>query len=302
VGGGALNDVKGDFELRIREQFRVASSGVSFVVGDKRAPGTMSTYVTGAHSMGASEEITIRSEAGIVLTCGASSLVITPSGVKIKATKLELEAAEGLTAVSSKGAALQLTEDAKLAADTIAMFAPNGSFTLDDKGARLSGNLLFLDAAPEANKSDPMKDPDVKTKPLHVQLSDIDFKAYANLHFHLLVDGSLIEGITDGEGMVDKEVPETAKRATILLWPTDYPKGQSLKWDLDLVDAIPPPETVRGAKTRLKNLGYYTGPLNDDEGEDFREAILELQRDAGVSATGKLDPDTIDQLEKYHTS
>ncbi len=303
VAGGIVQEAKGDFELRAKEQLRLtAATGLSMVVGSQRTPGHFDLQVTGSLVVGATETLSIRCDGPIELQCGGSSLVIGPSGIKIVAPKIDIQSAGGLSAKSDKGGALELTDSARVAAKKIQMFAPNASLALDDKGARLFGDTVQLDAAPEENKSDPNKDPEAKTKKLHVQLSNDDFKAYAKMNYHVLVDGTLLQGITDADGVVDKEVPESAKKATILLWPKDYPKGPYNKWEIDLMDEMPGLDTARGAKLRLKNLGYFSGPIDDEQNEAFSQALLSFQRDAGIPATGRLDPKTIDALEKYHNS
>ena len=69
---------------------------------------------------------------------------------------------------------------------------------------------------------------------------------------------------------------------------------------------IPPVSETKGAKQRLKNLGYFTGPVNGVPDGHFSAAVMAFQADHmdthGLEKTGELDTGTAGALEEIHGS
>jgi peptidoglycan hydrolase-like protein with peptidoglycan-binding domain len=57
-------------------------------------------------------------------------------------------------------------------------------------------------------------------------------------------------------------------------------------------------DVVVQVQTELALYGYYTGPIDGDYGPATQDAITQLQSDLGVTADGKLGPETIDAFNK----
>jgi peptidoglycan hydrolase-like protein with peptidoglycan-binding domain len=53
---------------------------------------------------------------------------------------------------------------------------------------------------------------------------------------------------------------------------------------------------VRSAQQQLKNSGYYTGKIDGIDGRMTRIAIRKFQTDNNLTATGRLDTDTVQKL------
>jgi peptidoglycan hydrolase-like protein with peptidoglycan-binding domain len=51
-------------------------------------------------------------------------------------------------------------------------------------------------------------------------------------------------------------------------------------------------EPVLQLQTRLQALNLFDGPIDGDYGETTRDAVLKLQEEAGVDATGRVDEQT----------
>jgi N-acetylmuramoyl-L-alanine amidase len=97
--------------------------------------------------------------------------------------------------------------------------------------------------------------------------------------------GRPISATSDGDGNVRFSVRVTARRAKLRI-----PSLGAERWlaigDLDPVD------TVRGAQTRLRELGYYTGPIDGVEDEDLADAVRAFQAASGRTADGVLEDGT----------
>lgn len=61
-----------------------------------------------------------------------------------------------------------------------------------------------------------------------------------------------------------------------------------------------PADDNAGAQGRLKNLGYYTGPLSGSVDDDTTDAVRRFQQDAGLPVTGQLDTATQSALAQRH--
>ena len=66
--------------------------------------------------------------------------------------------------------------------------------------------------------------------------------------------------------------------------------------------ALNPLADISGLKDRLRSLGYYDGPLDDEATDDFTVALSEFQYDAGLTPSGTLDDDTRTKLESGYGS
>jgi hypothetical protein len=56
------------------------------------------------------------------------------------------------------------------------------------------------------------------------------------------------------------------------------------------------PESVRGVQERLRDRGYYTGPIDGRMSSATRAAIREFQRDRRLAVTGEIDTETAREL------
>jgi hypothetical protein len=173
-----------------------------------------------------------------------------------------------------------------------------------DKEVKVKGDKIKLGYDPK--KPDPDKKDDKKeTKPFSCKFSNYFLEPYKNKKYHLMVEGTRLEGQTDGDGVAKQDIPKTANQVVVRLWIDDYPQGRQRLYTLDLAD-LPPANTVEGAKARLKNLGYYEGPVDGEANDAFRRALAEFQDDHrdshALEPTGELDAGTAGALEEIHGS
>lgn len=128
-----------------------------------------------------------------------------------------------------------------------------------------------------------------------------------NLYIKLVVDGKPlasepwqiefgdreIEGQTDGDGILSADVP-VEKNEVILSLPR---RQQTYTLALGEVDPL---DTLRGAQTRLHNLGLYRGEITGTLDEATSEAIRAFQRAKKISVTGRYDSATQRSLAEVH--
>ncbi len=96
-----------------------------------------------------------------------------------------------------------------------------------------------------------------------------------------------ISSRTDADGLVNRPVPLGVLSATITLYPGPDPEIYTFN-----VGHTNPIDTVSGWKSRLRNLGYYRGPEDEEFGPQIKAAIQEFQQAKGLHETGEMDDAT----------
>lgn len=111
----------------------------------------------------------------------------------------------------------------------------------------------------------------------------------------LELDGKVVkQGEVGADGLVEASIPPNARHGRILL--------QDGAEEIQLaLGTLPPIDTLLGVQVRLQNLGYYSGPLDGGESDDFDQAVLDFQADHGLEPTAYLDDDTWEAIRKAHT-
>ncbi|MFY2560383.1 peptidoglycan-binding protein [Corallococcus terminator] len=132
---------------------------------------------------------------------------------------------------------------------------------------------------------------------LRVELRDDLGAPLASKPYLLLFGPRVVEGETDGNGLLVQRVPLSASRAEL--------ECEDQWWELELGTLRPmkdvPDDGVAGAEARLINLGYALEPTGRMTLE-LRSALRAFQHRAGLAVTGRLDAETSRQLEVLHGS
>lgn len=116
----------------------------------------------------------------------------------------------------------------------------------------------------------------------------------ANLPYTLKLDsGQEIAGTTDSGGCLQCQIPGNAAKGKL----TIHDGNKQVTYDLHL-GHLDPLDDLRGVRQRLRNLGYYAGPVDQAPSEMTTAAIRTFQKANGLDATGKLDQTTRDALRK----
>ena len=111
--------------------------------------------------------------------------------------------------------------------------------------------------------------------------------------YTLTVDGKIHRGTTDGDGILEVEIPPDAKEADLTIGPDEF------RVHLEL-GRVPPADELQGVLTRLNNLGYDCGRPEDGLTEQAQEAIKAFQYRYKLEQTGKADAPTKDKLAQLH--
>lgn len=137
----------------------------------------------------------------------------------------------------------------------------------------------------ESNYSDPPEDAQAQ-----------EFEPIANAPFVLELDGQLIEGQTDGDGVLELAIPPGASKGTLRV---NHGTPEERVYPLDL-GGMDPVDSLSGASKRLNNLGY-TCPLDATEiTPEVKDVLMRFQHDNGIETSGALDQATQDKLKKVH--
>lgn len=119
-------------------------------------------------------------------------------------------------------------------------------------------------------------------------------KPIANEKYILRVDrGTTMEGQTDSKGKFSEPIPPDARKGLLLLGEN----RREITINFGYVDPI---DEVSGVQTRLQNLGFYDGEIDDILGPVTTGAIAEFQRSVNLSGEGKFNDQTRQALVKAH--
>jgi N-acetylmuramoyl-L-alanine amidase len=127
---------------------------------------------------------------------------------------------------------------------------------------------------------------------LRLQVMDFDVPR-ATQPYELEVNGQIIRGKTDANGVLETPIPPDASKA-LLRFPSD---GSEMQFSIGHLDPL---TAVSGAQKCLNNLGYRC-PVDGAIGEATVDAIVAFQADMGLSETGQLDDATLSALESAAT-
>jgi hypothetical protein len=129
---------------------------------------------------------------------------------------------------------------------------------------------------------------------LRLQLLDRDDRPRANLPYTLAVEGRLITGRTDGQGMVEQRVDSHAGTASLIIEGED---------PLPLrLGGLDPVDTVTGVQQRLQNLGFACGRADGTWDERCAAALRAFREQYGLPEADEVDQAARDKLRDVHGS
>lgn len=114
----------------------------------------------------------------------------------------------------------------------------------------------------------------------------------ANQQYELDIDGRLLTGKTNAEGVLRVPIPPNARRGKLVI-------GEDrAEYDLKF-GQIEPPTQTRGVQARLQNLGYDC-PINGKMDEETQNALRNFQFACGLKETAEIDDATLQKLDELH--
>ena len=129
-----------------------------------------------------------------------------------------------------------------------------------------------------------------------VRILDSEDKPRTGLPYTLDIDGSVTNGTIPENGVVSKEIPPKAIKATLKV--RDPLEGEEV-YEFHLGHLHPIGE-MKGVQSRLKNLGYLEPDANGAMDDATESAIAKFQAKNGLPATGEPDGPTRGALLAAH--
>ena len=264
-------------------------------VGREPGEGLVELHSTSDQVFGAGRFARIVAQEGLELICGESVIEMKPDGITIRSQKLEIATTKG--AVYRAGS-LSLGGVSVISGKVVKVFSSGASLVLD-ANAHLDGALVKLNCGGESGAVGGAGPAEEKKKKLSLKLLDGHFVPYSLKKFRALVEGATYPGTTKEDGSIEVEIPEAASSCSVTVWTDEYPDGPTRTWVVELTKLAPAAE-IRGAQTRLRNLGYYSGAISGELDGSTREALTKFQTDSRLRATGELDGPTVEALTSLH--
>ena len=115
-----------------------------------------------------------------------------------------------------------------------------------------------------------------------------DLHPRAGIPYTLTIDGEQLTGATDAKGELWHYLSPSARRAELVLQPADGPEEL---YELEL-RGLDPVTEISGVQSRLRNLHYYSGPVDGELGGDTVRAMREFQAARGLAETSEPDDAT----------
>lgn len=152
----------------------------------------------------------------------------------------------------------------------------------------------ILDKGTESRHKFQMK---IQKQWLRIAVEDYDLKRLSGKPYELTVGSEKYKGTTDGEGLLEEEIPAGASNGKLKV-------GEHV-FDLQIghlnpIDKKTPDKGVSGAQGRLRNLGYPVGAVDGLSGPKTEQALKFFQADEKLPQTGELDDATREKLRKVH--
>ena len=129
-----------------------AESEHMLIVGSALNEGQAEVQSTGGYVVNAQKRLHLVAGEALVLTCGDSSIELSPGGVVISGTALRVKAS-GTATFQSSGPALRLGDTAEMVADSLRIFTKSASLEMDEN-ATLNGKKVYLNHNPSKPTGD----------------------------------------------------------------------------------------------------------------------------------------------------
>ena len=115
----------------------------------------------------------------------------------------------------------------------------------------------------------------------------------ASMPFRLDIDGVLVSGRTDNEGKIEQRIPPSARSIRLIVGR--YPEEHEYNIALGRMNPI---DTISGMKSRLNNLGFMSGAIDEEDTPNLRGALARFQRKHGLESNGDPDDATKSKLDE----
>ena len=325
VNADDLTVVEGDRNVTVRGNLMTHVGGRSATQKSSTV-----TYVNGSSFLTATDRVLVKAEtasgdgssSAVRLECGDSFIELHPDKITLSSKNIEIL---GEASIKLKRLDTEMVMDvngALLHSDPITLQTPKGSKVLLDEGhlsmigtqgALIQSSKIALESGQALTEEDvaaieqAKHVENVKLVFTHLRPGDAGSRI-ARTKYRVVVEDQVYDGLTDGEGGLKIWAPDGAKVVHVILWanetyPDLYPHGP-LVWLVHLVTEFPDVKTPKGARLRLRNLGYDPGTVLTEETLDdlTQQALLEFQFDQEIPMTAALEEETQKNLAKQYGS
>ncbi len=124
-----------------------------------------------------------------------------------------------------------------------------------------------------------------------------------SVDYELVIDGGdPVRGTTDGRAPIVHPISARSRSGVLTLWPSSLEEqtsenGMAIPIALGALDPI---DELAGVQGRLRNLGFYDGPIDNLLEAPTREAIRAFQRFLSKPPTGEPTPEVRADLVAHH--
>jgi hypothetical protein len=128
-------------------------------------------------------------------------------------------------------------------------------------------------------------------------------RPYAQTSSVLRLEMSRFDKQTDGSGKIEHPIPKTLQDGAVTVKDHLSVRGATIPVDRDIplkVGHLDPVEERSGQEARLANLGYYRGPDDPIDEDEFLSAVEEFQCEHKLAVDGKCGPQTQAKLVSVH--
>lgn len=130
---------------------------------------------------------------------------------------------------------------------------------------------------------------------LRLRFGDDQFPR-AGIPYVLILDGQEIRGATDDKGELWHYLSPSARSAELILQPDGAPEEH---YSLEL-RGLDPITEISGLQGRLRNLSYYSGPIDGELTDATVRAMRDFQASRKLTLTSEPDDATRDALLEAH--
>jgi hypothetical protein len=135
---------------------------------------------------------------------------------------------------------------------------------------------------------------------LRVKLQDGEGGSFANRPYKLTLGSTVLEGTTDGDGVVHQAVPPDATDGYLVVSLSEE-EGVLGSWSTRVhIGHLDPISELSGIQGRLRNLGFGEVEPTGSMDAATRRALSAFQKHKGLEITGELDDATRDALGEAH--
>ena len=134
-----------------------------------------------------------------------------------------------------------------------------------------------------------------KSIPSRLKIQCLQYgKPLRNKPYRLTLQGDSrdFRGNTDGDGKINIAISPKAEGGTLIVGDS----GKEVRYEISL-GTMNPIDTISGIKSRLANLGFYRGIIDESEDASFRAAVRGFRAQYQLPAGDKVDDQMKNRLQ-----